>query len=70
MKTLSNELKYLFSGSIFLGAISIYSLIIPVIIIPYIIGVVGLSNYGLAIIAFSATFFIIDYLLWIRNLRS
>lgn len=64
MKTLSNELKYFFSGSIFLGASSIYSLIIPVIIIPYIIGVVGLSNYGLTIIAFSVTFFlslIIDY---------
>ncbi|WP_299900448.1 oligosaccharide flippase family protein [uncultured Aquimarina sp.] len=58
------DLKYFFSGSILLGFSSVYSLLIPLIIIPYIIGVVGLGNYGLSVIAFSTTFFlslIVDY---------
>jgi len=64
MKKLSNELKYFLSGSIFLGASSLYALIVPVIVIPYLIKTVELSNYGLSVIAFSITFFmsmIIDF---------
>ncbi len=64
MKPLSNELKYFLYGSVFLGFSSAYSLLVPVMIVPYIIQTVGLSNYGLSVIAFSTTFFlslIIDY---------
>ena len=64
MKPLSKDLTYFLSGSVFLGFSSAYSLLVPVIIVPYIIQTVGLSNYGLSVIAFSATFFlslIIDY---------
>lgn len=58
MKPLSRDLRYFFSGSVFLGFSNAYSLLVPIIIIPYIIEIVGLGNYGLSIIAFSATFFL------------
>lgn len=64
MRKLSEELKYFFSGSFFLGLSSIYSLVIPLIVIPYLIKNVELSGYGLSVIAFSVTFFlslIIDF---------
>ncbi|MFD2563571.1 oligosaccharide flippase family protein [Aquimarina rubra] len=73
MKKLSNELKYFFSGSVFLGLSSAYSLLVPIVIIPYIIKTVGLNNYGLSVIAFSATFFsslIIDYGYTISGVNS
>ncbi|WP_378180253.1 oligosaccharide flippase family protein [Aquimarina sp. SS2-1] len=73
MKPLSKDLTYFLSGSVFLGFSSAYSLLVPVVIIPYIIKTVGLNNYGLSVIAFSATFFlslIIDYGYTISGVNS
>lgn len=58
MKKISEDLKYFFSGSIFLGFSSIFSLAVPLIVIPYLIKTVGLSNYGLSVVAFSVMYFI------------
>lgn len=73
MNPSSKDLKYFFSGSVFLGVSSLYSLVIPVIIIPYIIKIIGLGNYGLSVVAFSATFFlslVIDYGYTISGVNS
>mgnify|MGYP002628428755 CR=1 FL=1 len=64
MIKLTEELKYFFSGSIFIGLSSAYSLAIPLLVLPYLIKTVGLSSYGLSVIAFSVTFclsLIIDF---------
>lgn len=64
MIKLTEELKYFFSGSIFIGLSSAYSLAIPLVVLPYLIKTVGLSSYGLSVIAFSVTFclsLIIDF---------
>jgi PST family polysaccharide transporter len=63
-RKLPEDFKYFFSGSFFLGLSSIFSLIVPLIIIPYLIKIVGLSGYGLSVVAFSVMYFlslIIDF---------
>lgn len=56
MIKLSDDLKYFFSGAFFIGLSSVYSLVVPLMVLPYLIKTVGLSSYGLSIIAFSIAF--------------